>query len=112
MAASIANAVISHQWDNEQNNLYLDVLWGDYPLIHNSPWIADAGYYYPEFEAEIVADQLLNAWQNHAHNLTVYRQKSQRIFDEVAPLNPDNIIAYATRLLSLTNDSPTEGSVS
>ena len=86
------------------------MLWGDYPLIHNSPWIADAGYYYPEFEAEVVADQLLDAWQNHAHHLTAYRQKSQRIFDEVAPRNPDNIAAYTTRLLSLVNGS--EGSAS
>lgn len=108
--AEFANAVISHQWDNEQNNLYLDVLWGDYPLIHNSPWIADAGYYYPEFEAEILADGLLDAWQNHARNLVTYRQKSQRIFDAVDPLNSENVSAYADRLLSLANNSTVEGS--
>jgi hypothetical protein len=42
-----ANMVISHQDDWGQNYLYLDALYGDYPLIHNSPFFADAGYYYP-----------------------------------------------------------------
>ena len=101
--SEFANAVVSHQWENEQNNLYLDVLWGDYPLIHNSPWIADAGYYYPDFEVDILADRILDAWQNHAHNLTGYRQKSQRIFNEVDPLNSENITTYANRLLALTD---------
>ncbi len=30
-----ADAVVSHQWRNEQNYSYLDALYGDYPLTHN-----------------------------------------------------------------------------
>lgn len=46
-----ADAVVAHQWHNTQNYAYLDVLHGDYPLVHNSPWLKDAGYYYPGFDA-------------------------------------------------------------
>jgi hypothetical protein len=34
-----ANAVVAHQWQNDQNYNYLDALYGNYPLIHNSPWL-------------------------------------------------------------------------
>ena len=96
--AERANAVVSHQWNNDQNNLYLDVLWGDYPLIHNSPWIRDVGYYYPDFETDALADCILDAWQNHASNLMTYRQNSERVFQQVDPFNSDNVRAYAQRL--------------
>jgi hypothetical protein len=45
-----ADAVVSHQWQNDQNYSYLDALYGNYPLVHNSPWLRDAGYYYPDFD--------------------------------------------------------------
>ena len=32
-----ADAVIVHQWENDLNYLYWDVLWSGHPLIHNSP---------------------------------------------------------------------------
>ncbi len=98
--AERADAVISHQWGNDQNNLYLDVLWGNYPLIHNSPWIKDFGYYYPDFDADLLADCVLDAWQNHSKNLSVYRKNSERIFREVDPINSDNIQAYVQRITS------------
>ncbi len=44
------DAVITHQWENDLNYLYWDVLYLGYPLIHNSSRIADAGYYYPDFD--------------------------------------------------------------
>lgn len=44
------DVVISHQWCNPLNYAYLDVLYFNHPLIHNSPYIKDAGYYYPDFK--------------------------------------------------------------
>lgn len=96
--AEYANAVVSHQWQNEQNYLYMDVLWGNYPLIHNSAWIKDAGYYYPDFEAEQAADALLDAWKHHAERLDDYRQKNQRVFDALHPLADVNVRAIAQRI--------------
>ena len=42
-----ANIVVSHQLDCPQNYLYLDTIYGGYPLIHNSLHFSDIGYYYP-----------------------------------------------------------------
>ena len=44
-----ADAVVSHQWQNDQNYSYLDALYGDYPLVHNSPWLRRCGLFLPGF---------------------------------------------------------------
>ncbi|MGF6767436.1 hypothetical protein P3T24_007800 [Paraburkholderia sp. GAS33] len=103
--AQHADAVVSHQWQNEQNYSYLDALYGDYPLIHNSPWLSDAGYYYPGFEAQQGAAQLLHAAATHERGLDEYRARSQRVFAAVDPFSPDNFDAYAGRLLHLCRDA-------
>lgn len=100
-----ADAVVSHQWQNDQNYMYLDALYGDYPLIHNSPWLREAGYYYCGFDAREGARQLLLAGQNHERTLGGYRERSQRLFDAVNPFSQANLDAYADRLLNLCRDS-------
>lgn len=96
-----ADAVVSHQWQNDQNYSYLDALYGNYPLVHNSPWLRDAGYYYPDFDIAAGAAQLQQAVRNHDRQLDDYRARSQRVFDAVDPLNPANVDGYAQRLLNL-----------
>ena len=96
-----ADAVVAHQWQNSQNYSYLDALYGNYPLIHNSPWLRDAGYYYPDFNIAAGAAQLLHAARTHDTQLDAYRERSQRVFDAVSPANGNNVDAYARRLLAL-----------
>lgn len=100
-----ADAIVSHQWQNEQNYSYLDALYGDYPLVHNSPWLKKAGYYYHGFDAREGAAQLRQAAVAHASGLDDYRVRSQRVFAEVDPFNPRNLDAYAARLLHLCRDA-------
>lgn len=59
------DAVITHQWENDLNYLYWDVLWLGYPLIHNSSRIKQAGYYYPDFNPSAGGEALLDALANH-----------------------------------------------
>ncbi|WP_395348452.1 DUF2827 family protein [Variovorax sp. UC122_21] len=96
-----ADAVVSHQWQNDQNYSYLDALYGNYPLVHNSPWLRDAGYYYPGFEVGAGVEQLLNAARHHDGQLDDYRARSQRVFDALDPLARANVEGYAQRLLQL-----------
>lgn len=100
-----ADAIVSHQWQNEQNYSYLDALYGDYPLIHNSPWLKEAGYYYSGFDAGQGAAQLQRAAARHAQGLDDYRARSQRVFAEVDPFSQNNLDAYAARLLHLCRDA-------
>ena len=100
-----ADAIVSHQWQNEQNYSYLDALYGDYPLVHNSPWLKDAGYYYRGFDAREGAAQLQRAAVDHAESLDDYRARSRRVFASVDPFSQHNLDAYAARLLHLCRDT-------
>jgi hypothetical protein len=77
------------------------VLYGDYPLIHNSPWLGDVGYYYPDFDAHAGADQLLRAVREHDQRITVQRGAARQLFERLAPDAPANVAAYARLLLDL-----------
>jgi hypothetical protein len=103
-----ADAVIAHQWDNDQNYSYLDVLYGDYPLVHNSPWLAGfgAGYYYPGFDAREGGQQLVAAARHHDAGLDEYRSRTRAVFDAVDPFGADNLQAYAERLAALVENKP------
>jgi hypothetical protein len=96
-----ADAVVSHQWQNSQNNLFLDALYGGYPLIHNSSWLGSAGYYYPDFDCRAGAQQLLMAAAHHDQNLTSYRINAQRMIDSLNPVSESNVRMYAHRLLAV-----------
>lgn len=104
--AQNGDAVVAHQWANAQNYSYLDALYGGYPLIHNSPWLKDAGYYYPAFDIAAGAAQLMHAARTHDASLDTYRASAQRVFDAVDPHRPANLEAYAQRLLQLVGGDP------
>jgi hypothetical protein len=103
--AQYSDAVVSHQWGNDQNYLYLDVLYGGYPLIHNSPWLRDAGYYYPDFDAQEGGRQLLRAAREHDSSLNDYRARAQLVIDSVDPFNQINLDAFSDRLIHLCQHS-------
>ncbi|NYH16676.1 DUF2827 domain-containing protein [Paraburkholderia bryophila] len=104
-----ADAVVSHQWQNDQNYSYMDALYGDYPLIHNSPWLKGAGYYYPGFDAVQGAAQLRRAALEHDDGLDDYRVRTRHVFDAVDPFGQHNLDAYAARLLHLCRDAKFAG---
>jgi len=89
----------------------LDVLYGDYPLIHNSPWLAQlgAGYYYQGFDAGQGGEQLLNAWRHHGAQLETYRARSREVFDAVDPFSDTNLAAYAVQLRTLVGENGVKG---
>lgn len=91
--------VVSHQWENGLNNLYFDLLYAGYPLIHNSPFLKDAGYYYPEFDAQKGAEQLLVALEHHDE--AAYLKSAQKALHNVDIYNAKNIKAYEDALFNL-----------
>jgi len=101
--AQHADAVVAHQWGNDQNYSYLDVLYGDYPLIHNSPWLAGAGYYYPGFDAADGGRLLRDAARHHHEQLDAYRERSRAVFEAVNPFRQANLDVFETRLRALTD---------
>lgn len=95
------DAIVTHQWENSLNYMYYDVLYGGYPLIHNSDLLKDYGYYYPDFAPDIGGKVLLDAFDRHDHELPAYQAKCATLIDQLSPKNPKNI-ALHERLLTGT----------
>lgn len=95
------DCIVSHHWENGQNYLYYEALYGGYPLIHNSEFIKDQGYYYPDFDCQQGGKALLRAFQEHDRNLDAYRTAAGKLLGELDIDNAANIDAYSTELLRL-----------
>jgi hypothetical protein len=106
MLGAHIDAVVTHQWENNLNYLYWDVLYLGWPLIHNSAAFPEAGYYYPEFDAEAGGEVLHDALLTHAAEWTHRRPK---VLDTLWRFNIDNPEvqrAYADLLEKLMSTAP------
>ncbi len=92
--ANHCDAVVTHHWENGLNYLYYEVLHGGYPLIHNSEFLRDYGYYYPDFAADVGGEVLLEAFRTHDANLDAYRAANAGLVARLAPANPANVALH------------------
>lgn len=98
LLAMQADAVISHHWENGQNYLYYEVLYGGYPLIHNSSFLQDVGYFYPDFHSIKGALALNKAWQHHDATLDAYKDKAATFLRTLDVDYEPNVRAYTEAL--------------
>ena len=99
--AEHCDAVVTHHWENGLNYLYYEVLWGAYPLIHNSGFLKEFGYYYNDFDAKSGAAALLRAYEEHNDRLDEYRARHEPLFRRLNPTTPETIAVHE-RLLTKT----------
>ncbi len=99
-----SNIVVSHQLECPQNYLYLDTLFGNYPLVHNSHLFSDVGYYYPNNDIESGVSQFALAMREHDLNLAYNKERNAKKIEEFNPLSRLNLNAYANRLVNLVNE--------
>ena len=92
------DAVISHHWENGQNYLYYEALYGGFPLIHNSRFLAGCGYKYHDFDPFDGALALREAFAGHDRNLETYRAKSNAFLETLNPADQTNIKAFETAI--------------
>jgi Protein of unknown function (DUF2827) len=95
------DAVVAHQWENELNYLYYDVLWGGYPLIHNSKALRNYGYHFSDFETSDGAHELLYALQTHDDRLKAEAAANARLFQSLSPTNLELIETHEDLLEEL-----------
>lgn len=103
--AENTDVVVSHQWENPLNYIYLEVAWQGYPLVHNAHLCADLGYYYENNNLEIGAKQLLDAIHNHPNHYQAYIDKQRYIIQSYLPGNPEMTMDYE-RLLQQLKSAP------
>lgn len=96
--ASQVTHIISHQMYVGLNYAYLDAAYFKVPLIHNSPFLQDFGYYYPEFDCLQGAHQLKLAEQSHNANLEGYAEQSANLLEKYSYKNALNQEGYETLL--------------
>ena len=93
------NLVISHQLLNGLNYTYLEALYFNIPLVHNSEYIKEYGYFYPQYDTQLGAAALKEALTCHDENLIQYEIKSKELIYKYSPENPIVIEKYK-KLLS------------
>lgn len=94
IALTNTDVVIAHQWENPLNYAYLDALYLNFPLVHNSPMIKDAGYYYPGFNIEEGKIQLENAMNKHDRYINDYNTRSENVLTRYTVYNEAMLDLY------------------
>jgi hypothetical protein len=96
--ANHCDAVVTHHWENGLNYLYYEVLYGNYPLVHNSAFLKDHGYFYPDFEAEQGGEALLTALREHPARQAEHARRARDLSKRLDPAAPANVALHEALL--------------
>jgi hypothetical protein len=94
----LVDAVISHQWLNDENHLYYEALYGGFPLIHNSDFLGDCGYRYNTFDCVDGGLSFLQAFREHDKNLDEYKKKANFLLSNMKPNSPKIVESYSKNI--------------
>lgn len=101
--------VLSHQNQCELNYVYLDASWLGYPVVHNSPFMKELGWYYPENDSNKAIQHLAyiaEHFDNNEYQNEEYLKKSRAFAYRYMIDNPENVRGYE-RLIEIAMDSKT-----
>lgn len=89
-----AGTIVSHHWMNGLNYLQLEAMYFGTPIVHNSEFFKEHGYYYPEWDAKEGSRQLERAIETHKETYLKQRERDREKLWEFHPDNPKNIQGY------------------
>lgn len=95
------DVIVSHHWENAQNYVYYETLYGGYPLVHNSHLIGNCGYRYHEFDCEEGGRILNQAFAQHDRDLASYRATANAFLRTLDPECVENVRIYSEALAAL-----------
>ncbi|KWA08236.1 DUF2827 domain-containing protein [Burkholderia territorii] len=101
VVAPSVDAIVTHQWENAQNYVYYEALYGGYPLIHNSHLIGTCGYRYHGFDCEEGGRALLRAFAEHDRDLAGYQYKARKFLLTLDPEHESNVRSYSDAIAVL-----------
>jgi hypothetical protein len=87
-------SVISHQFYNDLNYLTLESLYTKTPIVHNSEFCKDAGYFYNKFNADECISQIENMVENHKSKTVEYHNSAKELLFKFSADNYKNIKEY------------------
>jgi hypothetical protein len=89
------DVVVTHQWENALNYFYYDVLYGGYPLVHNSPMLPDGvGYRYDGNDTAGGGRLLSYVLRHHDKHADDYNRAAKAFLKTVRATSPENIEAH------------------
>lgn len=88
------NSILSHHFYNDLNYLTLEGLYCNIPIIHNSVFCKEAGYYYETFDAEMCSEQIEKSINIHHEGIKTYKEKSKEVLYKFSLENDENIKNY------------------
>jgi hypothetical protein len=95
------DVIVSHHWENAQNYVYYEAIYGGYPLIHSSHLIGSCGYRYHGFDCEEGGRVLNQAFAEHDQNLASYRATANAFLRTLDPEYEENVRTYSEALAAL-----------
>jgi len=95
--------IISNHIYNDLNYLTLESLFLNIPIIHNSYFCKEAGFYYEDpHSAGEISNLLELIIDNYCLDNKDYKENSEKVLWNFSPENPDNIKKYEELLNSIT----------
>lgn len=96
-----ADGIIAHHWENGQNYVHYEALYGGFPLVHNSEFMGGCGYRYSQFDCVEGAAVLRRAFAEHDLHLEDYRAQAHRFLERLNPESRQNVEQYSAALVGL-----------
>lgn len=79
--------MLCHQFYNELNYIYLEALYYNFPLVHNSPPFREAGYYYEGFNISEGVTGVIDATIRHNDTIKSQKEINKKIIDRYSLKN-------------------------
>lgn len=80
---------ITHQWNNEYNYSTLELMYCNYPILHNAEGWSNFGYYYSINEWDTAVKRLRTVLEHHQEMLPIYQTHTQNLIWKHSIHNPE-----------------------
>jgi hypothetical protein len=84
-----ADIAVSHQIENNLNNLYFDIAWFGWPIVHNANLCKDVGYYYENSNFDMGSEMIQKVLSTHDNNIDEYIKTNRANMDRFLPTNKE-----------------------
>ncbi len=89
---------MTHQWNNDFNYMTLELLYCNYPILHNSEGWDQYGYHYSIDKWSEAIETLRIALQGHKENLNIYKTHAANLIWKHSVHNPEIQAEWRTLL--------------
>jgi hypothetical protein len=84
-----SSCFITHQWNNDFNYMTLELMYCNYPILHNSEGWRAFGYHYDINKWNAAIDTLHSALHYHKQHLNIYKSHTANLIWKHSIHNPD-----------------------